>query len=139
MGKQMAEKFIPTMGIKGWISHPEDKADYIIACFMEANYSMSVIHRDQNISLQYLLKEYANRMYDLEARLQTELDAKLKASFNEQSYSNVTVAEDPQKPGQFTIDFTGFVVTDNKTYTVGWMVQFVDSRVLKIAKINNGV
>lgn len=134
----MAEKFIPTMSIKGWIQNPEDKADYIIACFMEANYSMTVAHRDQNISLQYLLKEYANRMYDLESRLQDELDAKLKSTFNERSYANVTITESEEKPGQHTIDFTGFVVTEEKTFTVGWMVQFVDSRVLKIAKINNG-
>jgi len=136
---EMAEKFIPTMGIKGWINHPEDKADYIIACFMEANYSMTVLHRDQNESLQHLLKMHANHMYDLETALQDKLDAKLKAAFNDQSYSVVTVVEDPAKPGQFTINFTGYVVTDLKTYTVGWMVQFQDSRVVKIAKINNGV
>lgn len=135
----MAEKFIPTMGIKGWIDHPEDKADYIIACFMEANYSMTVAHRDQNMSLQYLLKEHANHMYDLEQALQDKLDVKLKAAFNEQSSSVVTVQESVEKPGQFTINFTGYVVTDAKTYTVGWMVQFQDSRVMKIAKINNGV
>ncbi|WDS62375.1 hypothetical protein [Pseudomonas phage D6] len=135
----MAEKYIPTMGLKGWIDHPEDKADYIIACFMESNYSMTVSHRDQNISLQYLLKEYANRMLDLETRLQKELDDKLKAAFNADSYANVTVIEDTDKPSQFTINFTGYVVTDSKTFTVGWMVQFQDSRVLKIAKLNNGV
>jgi hypothetical protein len=135
----MAEKYIPTMSIKGWIDHPEDKADYVISCFMESNYSMSVLHRDQNISLQYLLKVYANRMLDLETRLQDELDAKLKASFNEQSNANVTVVEDPENPNQYTINFTGYVVTAEKTFTVGWMVQFQDSRVLKIAKLNNGV
>jgi hypothetical protein len=100
---------------------------------------MTVAHRDQNISLQYLLKIYANRMLDLETRLQDELDAKLKASFNEQSHANVTVQEDPDKPSQYTINFTGYVVTEDKTFTVGWMVQFQDSRVLKIAKLNNGV
>jgi len=135
----MAEKYIPTMGLKGWIDHPEDKADYIIACFMESNHSMTVTHRDQNITLQYLLKIYANRMLDLETKLQDELDAKLKAAFNADSYANVTVVEDAEKPSQYTINFTGYVVTDSKTFTVGWMVQFQDSRVLKIAKLNNGV
>jgi len=127
------------MGLKGWIDHPEDKADYIIACFMESNHSMTVTHRDQNITLQYLLKIYANRMLDLETKLQDELDAKLKAAFNADSYANVTVVEDAEKPSQYTINFTGYVVTDSKTFTVGWMVQFQDSRVLKIAKLNNGV
>lgn len=135
----MTEKYIPTMGIKGWTNHPEDKADYIVACFMEANHSMTVLHRDDNITLQFLLKEHANRMLDLETALQDVLDAKLKASFNEGSYANVTVVEDTTKPNQYTINFTGYVVTDLKTFTVGWMVQFQDSRVLKIAKINNGV
>lgn len=139
MGREMAEKFIPTMSVKGWIDHPEDKADYVIACFLETNYSMTVVHRDQNESLQHLLQQHANHMYDLEQILQDKLDAKLKASFNQQSYSVVTVNESTEKPGQFTIEFTGYVVTDSKTYTVGWMVQFQDSRVMKIAKINNGV
>ncbi|MNV56759.1 hypothetical protein D3C71_1490600 [compost metagenome] len=78
-------------------------------------------------------------MLDLETRLQDELDAKLKASFNDQSHANVTVVEDPATPNQYTINFTGYVVTADKTFTVGWMVQFQDSRVLKIAKLNNGV
>lgn len=135
----MAEKFIPTMGIKGWIDNPEDKADYIIACFMEANTSMTVLHRDQNKSLQWMLKEYANRMLELETALQDELDQKLKLAFNEQSYASVSVTADPTDPSKYTIDFTGFVVSDSKTYTVGWMVQFENSRVLKIARLNNGV
>lgn len=135
----MADKFIPTMGIKGWIDNPEDKADYIIACFMEANTSMSVTHRDQSKSLQFLLKKHANRMLDLETALQDTLDQMLKDAFNAQSYAQVTVTADPQKPDEFSIDFTGFVVTEGKTYTVGYMVQFENSRVKKIARINNGV
>ncbi|QBJ02593.1 hypothetical protein MZD04_gp064 [Pseudomonas phage Psa21] len=135
----MAEKFIPTMSIKGWIDHPEDKADYVIACFMESNHSMTVSHREQNVTLQFLLKKFANRMLDLETALQDVLDAKLKAAFNANSYANVDVRADETNPSQFTINFTGYVVTDDKTFTVGWMVQFQDSRVLKIAKINNGV
>lgn len=135
----MAEKFIPTMSTKGWIDHPEDKADYIIACFMESNQSMTVTHRVQNVTLQYLLKVYANRMLDLESKLQDVLDEKLKAAFNAQSYANVTVVAAPEEPSKFTINFTGYIVTEDKTFTVGWMVQFQNSRVLQIARINNGV
>lgn len=135
----MAETFIPTMGIKGWINHPEDKADYIIACFMEANQSTTVSHRDQNITLQYLLKVYANRMLELEDKLQDVLDDMLKTTFNQQSSANVTVDADATDPSKFTINFTGNVITDEKVFTVGWLVQFQNSNVLKIARINNGV
>lgn len=135
----MAETFIPTMGIKGWINHPEDKADYIIACFMEANQSTTVSHRDQNITLQYLLKVYANRMLELEDKLQDVLDDMLKTTFNQQSSANVTVDADAADPSKFTINFTGNVITDEKVFTVGWLVQFQNSNVLKIARINNGV
>jgi len=135
----MAEIFIPTMGIKGWIDHPEDKADYIISCFMESNQSMTVLHRDQNITLQYLLKVYANRMLDLEEKLQEVLDAKLKASFNERSSAHVTLDADLEDSSKYTINFTGYVVTEEKTFTIGWLVQFQNASILKIAKINNGI
>lgn len=135
----MAETFIPTMGIKGWIDHPEDKADYIIACFMESNHSMTVLHRNQNITLQYLLKVYANRMLELEEKLQQVLDDMIKASFNQQSSAVVTVDADLLDPSKHTINFTGYVVTEEKTFTLGWLVQFQNSSVLKIARINNGI
>lgn len=135
----MAGTFIPTMGIKGWINATSDVADYMIACFLEANPSQTVLFREQTTSLQYLMKVYANRPNELEIQLQDELNRKLKTTFGEQSYANVTIDNDPDDDTKYSINFTGFIVTDNKSYTLGWMVQIQNSRVVKIAQLNNGV
>lgn len=134
----MAGTFIPTMGIKGWINATSDVADYVVACFLSANPSQTVLFREETTSLPYLLKIYANRPNELEIQLQDHLDKKLKAAFGYESYANVTLDNDIDDDTKYTINFTGFIVTDSKSYTLGWMVQIQNSRVVKIAKINNG-
>jgi hypothetical protein len=135
----MAGVFIPTMGIKGWINATEDVADYMVACFMESNPSQLVFSRDQSTSLQYLLKENAGFPTELETKLQSALDKKLKTVFGDQSYANVTVDNKPDDDTKFTINFTGYIITAERSYTLGRAVQIQDSRVVKIAEINNGV
>lgn len=114
-------------------------ADSILAAFLTTNTKMSVLHRTQNTSMQHILKETAGNMIDLEDRLQTALQDKLKTVFGEQSTAVVTIDALAGKPDQFNIRFTGTVYDDfGKAYTVGKLVEFLDSKVVNIANINNG-
>lgn len=131
-------KFIPTMGVKGWTDTPEEVADYIISCFLATNQSQSVSHRTQNTSLQYILKQNAGRMYDLEQDLRTVLNKKMQDAFDPEATADVNVTADPEDPAKFSIEFLGTVYTNGRAITVGKLVQFQDSRIINIAKINNG-
>ena len=131
---------IPTLGTDGWITAMESTADYIISTFLATNRSMSTLHRTQNTSLQYLLKQYANDPLNLEIALRDVLSVKLQAVFGESAQALVSVTPiDPEtNPDAFSIQFTGIVTDGLKEYTVGKLVQFQNSRIINIAAINNG-
>lgn len=133
------QKFIPTMGVKGWTNVIAEKADYMISCFIASNRSSTVSHRDQNTTLQYLLKEYANKMRDLEVALQDLLLKKMQVTFDDTADARVSIVEDPKDPAKVSITFTGIVHDSGQTFTVGQVVQFTSSRITNIAKINNGI
>lgn len=122
----------------GWVGDLSNTADTILAAFLTTNTSMSVLHRDQNTSMQYILKEAAGNMLDLEDKLQTNLQDKLQVVFGQNATAVVTVDPLEGKPDQFNIRFTGTVYDDaGKAYTVGKLVEFQDSKVVNIANINN--
>lgn len=130
---------IPTLGTDGWIAQIESLADYIISCFLATNRSQSTLHRNQNTSMQYLLKEYANDPVGLETELRNELTTKLQTTFGESAQALVEVVPvSTETPDQFSIRFTGIITDGTREYTVGKLVQYQNSRIVKIADINNG-
>lgn len=48
--------YIPTMSTIGWTGTPHEKAAYMIACFIAANYSQSTVLHGKITTLQYLVK-----------------------------------------------------------------------------------
>jgi len=131
-------KMIPTMQAVGWVNDLSNTADAILAAFLTTNTSMSVLHRLQNTSMQYILKETAGNMLNLEDRLQTALMEKLQPEFGQNATAVVTVDPLAGKPDQFNIRFTGTVYDENgKAYSVGKLVKFQDSKIVNIAELNN--
>lgn len=132
-------KMIPTMQVVGWVGDLSNAADSILAAFLTTNTHMSVLHRSQNTSMQYILKETAGDMINLQDQLQTKLQEKLKTVFGESATAQVSVDALANKPDQFNIRFTGTVYDDQgKAYMVGKLVQFIDSKIVNIADLNNG-
>lgn len=128
------------MGITGWTNDAASAADYLLACYLSTLKSDSVIHREQNTSMQYTLKLKANDPIGIEDELTQDLKTKFQATFGNgaEIYVDYTV-EDPAKPEQYSIRFNGVVQDDmGKSYSVGRLVYFEDGRVVKIANINNG-
>lgn len=131
-------KMIPTMQAVGWVSDLSNAADSILAAFLTTNTSMSVLHRDQNTSMQYILKQTAGNMINLEDQLQTNLQNKLQVVFGQNATAVVSVDALDGKPDQFNIRFTGTVYDDQgRAFTVGKLVYFQDSKIVNIADLNN--
>lgn len=130
---------IPTMQAVGWVNDLANAADAILAAFLTTNTSMSSLHREQNISMQYILKRTAGDMLNLEDQLQTHLQTKLQTIFGQNATAQVDIDPLDGKPDQFNIKFTGTVFdVEGRAYTVGKLVNFVDSKVVRITDINNG-
>lgn len=133
-------KMIPTMQAVGWVSDLANAADSIMSAFLTTNTSMSSLHREQNISMQYILKRTAGDMINLQDQLHQQLQNKLQVVFGQNATAQVDIDPLAGKPDQFNIKFTGTVYDENgRAFTVGKLVYFVDSKIFKIADINNGV
>lgn len=130
---------IPTLGITGWINDFAAVADYLLSCYITTNSADSILHAEQNTSMQYTLKEFAGEMYLIEERMHDDLLAKFQVIFGDSAEVTVEVeAEDETKPDQYTIRFTGTVYDGAQAFVVGRLVQYENGRVINISKINNG-
>lgn len=132
-------KAIPTLGVTGWSNDFSAEADYILACYITTNPSDSILHFQQNTSMQYTLKVYSGNPLAIEEHMREDLLTKLQTIFGNTAEATVEVeAEDDSKPDNFSIRFTGTVYDSTTSYVVGRLVQFENGKVVKIAKINNG-
>lgn len=130
--------FIPTLSVIGWVKSVEEKADYILSCFITSNFSQSVLYAGNITSLQYLVKKYSGDRLGLETDLKTILENKMNKVFDSNASVDVTVEEDEDNINSLSIRFRCIIVEDGKQYAIGKLVQFINSKIVAIAKINNG-
>lgn len=133
-------KFLPTLGVTGWINDFANTADYLLACYITTQPADSVLHKRQNTSMQYTLKTLAGNMTEIEQQMVDDLRTKFQAVYGQsaEAYVDITAA-DSTKPDQYSINFTGIVYdSTGRAFTVGKLVYIEDGRVVRIAKINNG-
>lgn len=133
-------KAIPSLSITGWIRDLAAEADYILACYITTQASDSVLHYQQNTSMQYILKRHAGNFVTMQEEMANDIRSKLQTIFGATADAVVEIsAEDKEKPDNFTIRFTGTVYDNsNQSYVVGRLVLFENGKFVKISKINNG-
>lgn len=131
--------YIPTMSTIGWIGTPHEKAAYMIATFIAANYSQSTAMYGKITTLQYLVKKYAQRLSDLENELRILFEAKVTATFPNSATSQVFVRQtNEDNPSIYSISLSCEITENGRTYTIGKLVQFNGSVMVKISDIANG-
>jgi len=128
------------MSTIGWIGTVAAKADYELSCFITCNRSQSVLFSGSITSLQYLIKQYARRPTELQSALHTALDGIMSSAFKGDKVDlDVQVrVPDSTKPAELSIQFSCTITVDGMTYTVGKLVQVIDSRILAIRTLNQG-
>lgn len=133
-------KFLPTLGVTGWINDYAGTADYLMSCYITTNTSDSTLHYEQNTSMQYTLKIHAGDTLSIEERMTDDLNNKFQTVYGPSAEAHVELTvDDPNKPDQYSIRMTGVVYDNNgNAYTVGKLVFIDDGRVVRIADINNG-
>lgn len=134
----MTDKFIPTMSSIGWVNTLAEVADYEISTFITAEHSQSVLHYGKIPSLQYLLRQYANRPLELEAALRTTLDGIMNTAFPGQVESQVTVEASSSNPSNLTIRLQATITKNGGQHQIGRVVQYENSKIVKIANVVNG-
>lgn len=130
---------VPTMSTAGWIDTPHEKASYMIACFIAANYSQSTAMYGKITTLQYLVQKYSNRLVQLENELNIVFEEKVKSVFPGTATAIVKVRQtDPDNPTIFSISLECDINIDGRSFQIGKLVQYKDSIMTKIMDIANG-
>lgn len=131
--------YIPTMSMIGWTATPHEKAAYMVSTFIAANYSQSIALYGKITTLQYLVKKYSQRLNELENELRILFEAKVTSMFPGTGTSQVYVQQtDPSDPSVYSIKLICEITESGRTYTIGKLVQFNDSVMVKISDIANG-
>lgn len=131
---------IPTMSSIGWIETVAKKADYVLACFITCQQSQSVLFAGKITSLQYLIKVNANKPVQLQQQTRDAFDSIMSAAFSADAVSvDVRVAvPDANKPAELSIQFNCTITIDGITYSVGKLVQAINSKITSIRTLNEG-
>jgi hypothetical protein len=132
-------KHVPTLSSLGWVSTVEQKGDFALSYFITSEYSQSVLYQGNIESLQYLVKMYASDPLKLEEEISNSLEGLMTRYFGESATARVDVQDpDPDRPQELTIRFWCIVRENEREYSLGRSVLLTDSRIAKIAKLNNG-
>lgn len=129
----------PTLSSFGWVSTIEEKGDMVLSYFITSEHSQSVLYRGNIASLQYLIKEYGHDEVILHSEVSRVLEDYLRRYFGNDISVNIRVFEqDPDKPGQLTIQLNCIIRENGFSYSLGRRVEFLNGKLVKIAEINNG-
>lgn len=134
----MSTTKIATLGSIGWVDSVPEKGDYAISCFIATNKSQTVEYAGNITSLQYLVKVNAGKPRQLETDIRTALERQMGDYFGTQAVVDCTVEDNSQNISQLIIRFRCTLTIDGASYVLGRVVQFADSRIVGIAKLNNG-
>lgn len=129
---------IATLGSIGWVDSVPEKGDYAISCFIATNKSQTVEYAGNITSLQYLVKVNAGKPRQLEVDIRAALERQMSDYFGTDAVVDCTVEENSQNISQLIIRFRCTLTIDGSTYVLGRVVQFLDARIVGIAKLNNG-
>ncbi len=128
---------IPTLSSIGWVGTPKEKADYALSYFITNNKSSSVLFETQ--SLQYTLKQFANKPVELEGELRTILERIMTATFKGDKVATQVYVDvkDVNKPRELSIRFLCTITIRGVDYNVGKLVESIDSKIVAFNTINS--
>lgn len=133
-------KYVPTLSSMGWVATIEEKGDHALSYFITSEYSQSVLYQGQIASLQYLVKENMGSPIRLEEEVTHALENMMQRYFGDDVTVTVTVDDPPvDRPNELTIRFACIVRENEREFSLGRRVTLTDSRIVEIAKLNNGV
>lgn len=128
---------IPTLSSIGWVGTPKEKADYALSYFITNNKSSSLLFKTN--SLQYTLKQFANKPVDLQDELRNILEGIMAATFKGDKVSTDVFVDikDPNKPRELSIRMACTITINGVEYNVAKLVEAVDSKIVTFNTINS--
>lgn len=129
---------VPSLSARGWASNISDKADLLMSYYFSTDYLQSVMWLGTVTSFQRTLEEHHHRPDKLREMLEMQLEDYLSRYFEAVEIQVKMTTPDHNKPNELMIEFSVKVQQDGQTYSLGRVIQTIDSTIQKMFDINNG-
>ena len=128
---------VPSLAPEGWVSTPSEMADYMLSHFFLSEFSRSQLFAGKVKSFVYILQDNQNNINGITRTTRDTLEEYFKNYFTGVA---VEVISKEQSTGSNVFDlhiYVGFTGNDGQEYSLGKIINTVDSKVVKIMAINN--
>ena len=129
---------VPSLSASGWVGNISEKLDKLVGYFFVSDYSQSHLYRGNIASLPFIIKMATENQSLLISETTKVLTNLLKSYFDRVQVDVTATAEDPNKPGELTLQVDAEVTQDGVKYSVGKQLQIINSKVVAIFDANNG-
>ena len=128
---------VPTLSDRGWVRSAQEKLDFVIAHFFEAENNQSYIYHGNVVSLQSLIHDSGQDMLGLAISIRTQLERILNRYFEAALAEVSTVDYNGDSSGGVTFRVYAKVVQEGKEYSVGQLFRLLNSRFSQVTQLNN--
>lgn len=128
---------VPTLSIKGWVTSPAERADFLMSHFYESDKLQSLIYGDNVSSLQWLIEQYGHSIPTLSERLRMTLMDYLGAYYDAVNIDVVSDDSADNLTGRVTLTIKCRVTQDAQEYSFGKLLTLTNSKFDKIIDFNN--
>jgi hypothetical protein len=130
-------KYFPSLSEDGWVTNTIIKANYLFAHFFIAEYSQTTLYPGYVSSLPYIIEQGMGDPNETANLLNKALSNYFTRYFN-----NVTVEVDyplgQEGSRVYLTIFVSFDGPNGQTYSLGKIINMVNSKVISIENLNNG-
>lgn len=128
-----------TLSMSGWVRAPAEKADALLSDCFVADKSQTTVYGDNVTSIQWLIQRYGSAPSEAAVQIRTALERYLGRYYPDGLSVEVRHDDTPANlTGIITLVIDVVFTEGSSRYSLGRELQTRDSKILKIAKINNG-
>lgn len=129
---------VPSLSARGWATDISDKADLLLSYYFTTDYLQSVAWVGALTSFHEKLEKHHHNDRELTSALEVQLLDYLSRYFEGADVTVSATVPNKDKPNELTLEFRVNVQQDGKTYSLGRVVETIDTTIKTIFDINNG-
>ncbi len=133
----MPKNDVPTLSTSGWVGEISEKADRLTSYYFVSEHSQTNLYRDAVTSLPYQIQQFGHDEFELRQGVQGALSQYLNNYFDSVEVSADTSRPNPEDPNRITLTVSIIVTQDGVQYSLGRLIEVVNSKILNIIDINN--
>ena len=133
----MPSQVLPTMSTDGWVDSPTVKADRLFAHFLVSEYSQTALYTGNVSSLAYLIQKNKEAPMSTANEIKTALNVYFSRYYDQVEVDCNWTDVDPEGGKAEIQIYASLIDSDGISISLGRAISIVDSKVQKVAALNN--